>query len=219
MTVDVALESARRISASRIGPFLSIVIPRECVRTMVDPIRRGARPPSTTASMPSPKRRRTIAELMQGGCPVIFALVPVRSPPHFRTSCSVVSFLGHLRAIVLRPLVNSLGKCTFSLTTIVNGPGQNVDASVLAFSSITAIRCASLREETRIGIGLTRLPFTENSLLSACGFLGSHPRPYTVSVGKAMSPPRFTIAAALLMSRGAVVRTFNFVHACATDNT
>ncbi len=167
--VRTGLESTRLICTSRIGPFLSMVTPLECMRTMVEVSRRGEWPPSTTASIVSPNRRRTISAFVHGGPPVMFALVPVRSPPHFRISFNARGLPGHLTAIVFLRLVSNSGKRTLDLATMVSGPGQNLDASALALLSISAICCANFGEETRIGKGFLRLPFMNTSLPRAPG--------------------------------------------------
>lgn len=147
------------------------------MRTIVEPTRRGEGPPSTTASILSPRQRRTIVALTQGGCPVRFALVPVRSPPHLLINFNAVRSSGHLTAIVFLPSVSDLGNRTLGSRTKVSGPGQNLEANALARRSITAIRSATLGEATRMGRGFFRLPLTDMTLLRARGLWGSHPKP------------------------------------------
>ena len=147
------------------------------MRTIVEPNRRGDRPPSMTASIRSPRWRKTIFALVQGGRPVSFALVPVSSPPHLSISLNATSSLGHLTAIVLRPRVSELGNRTLGLTTNVSGPGQNLMVNAFARRSITAIRSATAGGATRIGKGFFRFPLTAMTRLTAREFLGSHPRP------------------------------------------
>jgi hypothetical protein len=147
------------------------------MRTIVDPTRRGDRPPSTAASILSPKQRKTILALVQGGRPVRFALVPVRTPPHLSISLNATWSSGHLTAIVFRPRVSELGNRTLGLSTSVSGPGQNFDASSLARGSITAIRSATACEATKIGKGFLRFPLTAMTRLTARELLGLHPKP------------------------------------------
>jgi hypothetical protein len=146
-------------------------------RIIVDPTRRRDRPPSTTASILSSRQRKTILALVQGGRPVMFALVPVSMPPHLSISLNAAWSLGHLTATVFRPRVSELGNRTLGLSTSVRGPGQNLKLNAFARRSITAIRSATTSEVTRIGRGFFRFPLTAMTRLTAREFMGSHPRP------------------------------------------
>jgi hypothetical protein len=174
---SIVPESARFTCPFRIGPFLTIMTRRRSIRTMVDPTRLGDRPPSTTASILSPRHRKTIFALVQGGYPARFALVPVSRPPHLSISLNAALSLGHLTAIVFRPRVSELGNRTLGLSTNVSGPGQNLEVNALAWRSITAIRSATAGEVTRIGKGFFRFPLTAITRFTAREFLGSHPKP------------------------------------------
>jgi len=172
----------------------------------------GEGPPSTTASILSPRLWRTARACVHGARPVIFALVPVSKPPHLWISFNATRFRGHLIAIVFRRIVSEWGKLTLGLRTMVSGPGQNLEASAFALLSITAIRLANACEATSTGNGSLRLSLIDWSFLRALSFHGSHPRPYTVSVGKATTPPSFTILAALRMSPRCVDKASSAAH-------
>lgn len=134
-------------------------------------------PPSTTASILSPRLWRTARACVHGARPVIFALVPVSKPPHSLISFNATRFRGHLIAIVFRRTMSEWGKLTLGLRTKVSGPGQNLEANASTRLSITAIRLANDCEATSMGNGLMRLPLIDRSFVMALPFRGSHPKP------------------------------------------
>src|SRR5215471_12236390 len=93
--------------------------------------------------------------------------------------------------MVYVPAVTFMGSSDLVGTIRVSGPGQNFSTTSRKLRGGRLTDSAIATEFTRSKIGLdSDRPFTVNNLSTAASLYGSTPRPYAVSVGKAMMPPR-----------------------------
>ena len=149
------------------------------------------------------------------GLPERFALgAAIGHPERFiRSSAALLS--GILTATVSSPPVVLSGTPSFFLRTIVSGPGQklSISATMSALSiGVSWPMSLALDMWTIIGLSLG-LPFASYTLATASASSALAPRPYTVSVGNATSPPLLIISAAILISFSSVVSIFVFIAA------
>ena len=168
--------------------------------TIVDGVRRLARPPSTTPASPCGNTRRTSAAERAGVRPERLALVPVSGVPAARITARANSDPGNRTATVPLPAVTMPGTRAAAGRISVSGPGQNRAARRSKDSGSRAASSSTCRREStssRIGFDSGR-PFSRKSILTASGWNGSAASPYTVSVGIATTCPRRMAAAACL---------------------
>jgi hypothetical protein len=116
------------------------------------------------------------------GLPERLALVPINAPEQSPNRFKQVGCFGE-RTPTLLSGVSIVGTISREERIMVNGPGQKLAAIRLARSVMYARFSASAKLFTKTGIGFVRSPFTSIVLLIADEFRGSHPKPYTVSVG------------------------------------
>ena len=92
-------------------------------------------------------------------------------------------------------IVSNVLKMSKSFTTIVTGPGQNLSASFLCRESNRQNFARSSYELARTGsCFVASLPLILYTRFTALFLNGLHPIPYTVSVGKIITPPEFIAA-------------------------
>lgn len=187
---------------NRIAPFRRIsILPSVETFATVDGFRRGNLPMSTTTSgwyfRPLNTRRTPRPERAEGR-PDGFADVETIGNPYARASVRTkgeddtriatsprTAMPGAIRADFLRGRMR------------VKGPGQCVPASVALDPLRYAIflTCADDDATSKNGCSFVR-PLILKIRLTARAFLGSHPKPYVVSVGYAITPPRRRAASA-----------------------
>src|SRR3954465_10236841 len=168
------------------------------ISTMVDSIPTSQGPPSTTRSTASPSSSRTCCADVADRRPNRLADGAAIPPPNARNNRCAIGCEGTRTPTVSCPPVTRSLTWAARLNTMVSGPGQNFSASAHAprgtsaaqyFRSLASATC------TITGWSAGR-PLAANSFLIAAGFEASAPSPYTVSVGKATSPPSRRIRAA-----------------------
>jgi len=150
-------------------------------------------------STSSPIDRSASRAVLQAGFPDLLALVPIRHPPQAAINSRHLLEFGTLTARVPLPWWISSGSSTLSGSTMVRAPGQYSFASRTATPLSRTRREAVSKLSQRTGTGFPPLPFILKSLSAASSFIGSQPRPYTVSVGYTMTPPPSTSLAASRM--------------------
>ena len=158
------------------------------------------------------------------GRPDALALGAATYTPDCRISSCAIGWDGIRTATVSKPPVVSSGTSGCLSKISVIGPGQNVRARVIAFSLI----CEATRGRLSISAictisGLSDgLPLAPYIFLEESGFSASPPRPYTVSVGNATSPPCCKISQAscicgLRRSSIVIVTCFVFISVLLPD--
>ena len=155
-------------------------------------------PESRINGILSPNCRNTSSPLAQVGDPERFALVPVNGTPSSRISRVTTSFFGQRSATRLVFAVTFSGNRFDASTTIVSGPGQHASASLKKLSGRSFARIAACSSEL-IRIGRARdsgRPLTRKISSIAARFTGSAASAYKVSVGIAITAPRFNHPAA-----------------------
>ena len=118
--------------------------------------------------------------------------------PELLISSAATGWLGILIATVPSPPVMESGTLSFFLRIIVSGPGQNFSASTSALSGTSLAKSYNALTSAICTIsGLSEgLPLAAYILAEAFASSASAPSPYTVSVGKATSPPALRICPA-----------------------
>ena len=158
-------------------------------------------PPSRIMSTLAPRSSSTWPAQVGLTRPEMFALgaaigTPAAARRRRETGCE-----GTRSAIVSRPAVTSpltlFRAPSLSGSTSVSGPGQNSCASTKASSPNSPRSRAASRSATCAISGLNRgRPFASKMRATAFPLVASAPRPYTVSVGNATSPPPRSMRAA-----------------------
>ena len=117
---------------------------------------------------------------------------------------------GTRTATVESPAVTIAGTAPALGSTSVSGPGQNFPISFSAAFGILEKSFLALAAEHSCNISGSKRgrPFISKMRAQASGFRPSAPRPYTVSVGKATTPPARIRAAAFLILAGVALRLF-----------
>jgi len=170
--------------------------------TIVDSMPTSLGPPSRTRSTSEPRSARTWSARVGLTAPKRFADGAAIPPPSETSSAWAIGCAGTRSPTVSCPPVTSSGTPGARRRTNVSGPGQKCRASRCASSDTSRAHRASHEASARwtmSGCDDGRR-LTANRRRSAVRFVASAPSPYTVSVGKATSPPARRISAARSIS-------------------
>ena len=180
------------------NPGLSIVGTSDVRSRTVDSIPIAVLSPLTIASILPSISSATSSNVVGLGLPERLALGAAIGTP----AASIISAAsrrdGHLTATVSSPPVVTSGTPEFLRSTKVIGPGQSLlirDFCSSVTPEATPLSISMFATWTIIGLSLG-LPFASYICFVAVASRAFAPSPYTVSVGKATSPPERRIAPA-----------------------